>query len=675
MAHSEDQPDAKHDRALSLPQLQSLMKKDPEAYTAEFDQQWSHFESMMEIFKLKPQKPHSSFSEQVMFLSHVAPSFPSKAAKLPDLVIGALSEHDEVMHPTMRQALVQALILLRNRDVFPCIQALPLYFKLFRLQDKVLRKMIFTHVTKDIAQMHTKSKNQKRTTELVDFFFSRLKETDVEVARRSCAVFICLYRQNIWKAAREVNLMSAGLMHSDLKIAAALAHLFLGNKTKGLEGILDESDDELEDKEALEDAMRGVIVGSKKTGNRVKRVGRAKKSAKKVIHKQRKKDSDNAVISYVAIDMLHDPQTLAERLHQRVAKGSEPFAFRLLLLHLVARIVGRNQLELLNLYPFMMKYFQPNQKEVTKLLACFVEACHSQVPPNELRPTVLRIIHTFVNDAQASEVIEVGLNTIREVCVRAVNILEEDELADLVSFRRNKHKGVAMAARSLINAYREIHPQLLHRSLRGKEASMALSKDEVREPVFGTGQTNEHIEGLELLLKNDGEKKADSSKQLMTEQVISTEELRKLRKLKLQRSIEMQLGRKRKAVKIESNSSSESDSEAEESDGERGLAGRLPDAISGDQLKGTKAKPRTKQARVESAKSGFDFKEKIRDKVKARKGGKNNKEQARQKPQMMAVQSKKAKMKRNFGAKEKVRNLKKHISTLRTKCKTKRRRS
>eukprot|EP00438_Fugacium_kawagutii_P009765 Skav218786 [mRNA] locus=scaffold1140:13124:18327:- [translate_table: standard] len=86
------------------------------AYGPEFDQQWSHFDSQMEMFKLKPQKPSSSFSEQVMFLAHVAPSFPDKAKALPDLLIGALSDHFEVMHSSMRSTLVQALILLRNRD-------------------------------------------------------------------------------------------------------------------------------------------------------------------------------------------------------------------------------------------------------------------------------------------------------------------------------------------------------------------------------------------------------------------------------------------------------------------------------------------------------------------------------------------------------------------------------
>ncbi|CAK0906527.1 unnamed protein product [Prorocentrum cordatum] len=262
----EDAEPEKQERALSLPSLQNLMKRDPEAYSLEFDQQWSHFTSMMELWKLKPQKPHSAFSEQVMFLAHVAPSFPAKAAALPGVLIDSLGEHAEVMHPQMRQTLVQALVLLRNRNQFPCMRTLPVYFKLFRVQDKSLRHMIFAHIVKDMVASCKQSRNQKTSSELRDFFYGQLKESDVEVARRACAVFISLYRQNVWRDTVVVNLMSSGLLHPDVKCAAALAHLFLGNRTKGLEGILEESDDE-DEADVAEAAVRG-IVGAKKTGNR-----------------------------------------------------------------------------------------------------------------------------------------------------------------------------------------------------------------------------------------------------------------------------------------------------------------------------------------------------------------------------------------------------------------------
>lgn len=352
------------------------------------------------------------------------------------------------------------------------------------------------------------------------------------------------------------------------------------------------------------------------------------------------------------------------------------------MLHLVSRLVGRHQLHLLNLYPFILKYLVPTQQEVTKFLAALVEACHHQVPPDELRPIVLHIIKYFVTEAQAPEVMEVGLNAIREIAARTVNILNEDELADLANFRKFKHKGVTMAARSLINAYRELHPQLLHRSLRGKEATMALSRGEVHEKQFGELQASETIEGLELLAaKASGLSKVAAkdgplakevaereAQQMMSSQVLSSDDFKQLRKLRLQKSIEMQLGRKRKHEELSSSSDSEgSDSgSGEENDDERGLAGRLPDQMSGDMLKATPKKGRTKAERLARVKAGrTDFKEKILERAKSRKGGKTNKEQARNKPLFMTLRSEAVQKKKARTAKDRLHTLRSHIKTLR----------
>lgn len=668
-------------RVMSLQQLQNLMKREPEAYGPEFQQQWSHFESMLEIFKQRPQKPHNSFNEQVMFLAHVSPSFKDKGTALPGVLISALSDHFEVMHHEVRQTLVQALIMLRNRDQFPCIRTLPLYFKLFALQDKNLRKMIFTHVVRDIAAINLKHKNQKVNTELRDFFFARLKDGEVEVARRACACFVSLFRQDVWRDNHVINLMSAGLLHPDVKIAAALAHLFLGNKTKGLEGILEESDEE-EEKKDNDDVVQEAIGRCKKarkTARRQKQLERAKKTAKKLTTKRRKADGFSLGVSYVAIDLLNDPQTLSERLLQRISKTGEPYMFRLLILHLISRVVGRHQAHVPNLYAFMVRYIVPTQAEVAKVLACLVEASHALVSPEELRPVVIHIMKTFVSEAMAPEVMEVGLNTIREVCVRAVNILNEDELADLCQFRTYKHKGVQNAAKGLINVYRELHPQLLHRSLRGKEATMALSRGEIAAPEYGSLTTAQCIEGIDLLLKrrdkSAGEAAASEEKkaEMMTEHVMSSDEFRKMRKLRMQRAVDIKVGRKRKADEMSSSSSSSSEDEDEEPDpdkDEEGMPGRLPGAVAGTDLKGKPKKLRTKEGRMESIKAGrTDFKAEMIKKRKARPGGKTNAEKLRNKPLFMSMQSHHVRLKSGQTARQKVGNLKKHMQTLKRESK------
>lgn len=55
----------------NLPQLQNLVKRDPESYKDDFLQQYQFFKNTLEIFKLSPDKESKSLDELVMFLAQV----------------------------------------------------------------------------------------------------------------------------------------------------------------------------------------------------------------------------------------------------------------------------------------------------------------------------------------------------------------------------------------------------------------------------------------------------------------------------------------------------------------------------------------------------------------------------------------------------------------------------
>lgn len=55
----------------NLPQLQNLIKRDPESYNEEFMQQFRHFLSIMEIFSLTPDEPNKHLEELIMFIAQV----------------------------------------------------------------------------------------------------------------------------------------------------------------------------------------------------------------------------------------------------------------------------------------------------------------------------------------------------------------------------------------------------------------------------------------------------------------------------------------------------------------------------------------------------------------------------------------------------------------------------
>ena len=70
----------------NLPQLQNLIKRDPQGYKDEFLQQWNHYQSTRKIFAMSPDGQSSSaqsFREMVTFISQVC-AF--KGAALPKLI-------------------------------------------------------------------------------------------------------------------------------------------------------------------------------------------------------------------------------------------------------------------------------------------------------------------------------------------------------------------------------------------------------------------------------------------------------------------------------------------------------------------------------------------------------------------------------------------------------------
>jgi protein SDA1 len=56
----------------NLPQLQNLIKRDPEAYKEEFLQQWNHYNSIRRIFATNPDEQATHFRELVAFISQVS---------------------------------------------------------------------------------------------------------------------------------------------------------------------------------------------------------------------------------------------------------------------------------------------------------------------------------------------------------------------------------------------------------------------------------------------------------------------------------------------------------------------------------------------------------------------------------------------------------------------------
>jgi len=209
--------------------------------------------------------------------------------------------------------------------------------------------------------------------------------------------------------------------------------------------------------------------------------------------------------------------------------SNERFEVKLLHQDLLSRLIGLHQLLLLNFYPYLQRYLQPHQRQVTKILLYVAQASHEFVPPDILQSICKTIANNFITERNSGEVMAVGfvfilrqifflelnfflfsLNTIREICSKCYLAMDEDLLHDLSKYKSYKDKSVSASARSLIQLFREKNPQILERKDRGKPTEF--QRDLI---PLNYGQTNakSYLEGAEILQEDidDQQKMSDET--------------------------------------------------------------------------------------------------------------------------------------------------------------------
>jgi len=103
-----------------------------------------------------------------------------------------------------------------------------------------------------------------------------------------------------------------------------------------------------------------------------------------------------------------------------------------------------------------------------------------------------------MGERNSGEVMAIGLNSIREITKRCPLAIDEPLLRDLAEYKSYKEKSVMMAARSLIQLYRTIHPELLHKKDRGRptEANAEILATGLK---YGEENAKDFVAGAEAL--------------------------------------------------------------------------------------------------------------------------------------------------------------------------------
>lgn len=471
----------------NLPQLQNLIKRDPQSYIEEFQQQYRHYQSNVQIFKLQPDKPYKELADLVMFLAQVAHCYLQQLSTFPQELTDLLLSHHTVLESDLRMTFCKALILLRNKDLINPTGLLELFFELLRCHDKLLRKTLYTHIVADIKNINAKHKNNKVNTMLQNFMYTMLRDSNPIAAKISLDVMVELYKRNIWNDAKTVNVITTACFSKVTKILVAGMKFFLGKD----EDEKNESGSESEEEgPSARDLMVRYSTG-KKTTKAKKKMEKAMKVLKK--HKKKKKVE---VFNFSAIHLIHDPQDFAEKLLKQLEDSKERFEVKIMMMDLISRLVGIHELFLFNYYPFVQRFIQPHQREVTKVLLCAAQSSHQLVPPEIIQPVIMTIANNFVTERNSGEVMTVGLNAIKEVAARCPLAITEDLLQDLAQYKTHKDKNVMMSARGLIQLFRSLNPQMLHKRDRGRPTESSV---EARIQDYGELEAKDYIPGAEVL--------------------------------------------------------------------------------------------------------------------------------------------------------------------------------
>jgi len=468
------------------------------------------------------------------------------------------------LHKDIRKSCVSALILMRNKGQLPPLRLLQLFFRIMAIvPDKSLREQLYRHIVNDVRNINAKGKRDDVVNRRVQGFLHRIvsytvpsdgtgggqptrpNETTDEAttlaARRAVMLTRELYRRKVWTDQRAVAILASGCQSSISAVASSSMRFFLGVEDRMATDKKQEEDETWEGVQQVD-----MHQHSKKTSKKKRVVGRKLKAREKEQKKrelEEEMDPEGASVSrcvdkggiersrklYPAIQLLRDPQGLAESILRRLVRttGYPSFEVKILAMNFVTRLVGNHELILLPLYPFLRKYMGGHQRDVTGVLAYVVQACHQTVPPEEVHGLLKTIVHEFVTERCSGEQIAVGINACRAICARvpcalvpddnegsmeedgsggaAVSMDVEAFVRDLAGYVKHRDRSVAIAGKGWLNMVRESFPSLLAGKDRGKAGS-ALHKAGERPMKYGETHVTIGLEGAELLAEYESKK-------------------------------------------------------------------------------------------------------------------------------------------------------------------------
>ncbi len=413
-------------------------------------------------------------------------------------------------------------------------RVLPLFFKLLRCQDKILRRKLHDSIISDLTKINLAHKNNSVNKTLQNFCIENmLNDPNKKAARKTLNIMIILYKKKIWNDSKTINAIAQTCTSNDPKIAYASCQFFLSE--------YEEAEQDSSDEEELDELKsRYKLLGkanNKKTKTRKNKI----KNLMKAIERREKRRSNISVSKdFMPIDLLNDPTNFAEKIYSKLKNLKENFKLKLAFMRLIGRVIGRHKLYISNFYSYMLSHLSSNQTELSVIFAALIEACHDLVPPGDLDPIIYKLYDNFISETLPAPLITIGLNTLREIIERSPYVLKKEYITEVELLKEFKNKSVANAARSLINCIKEINSNVLNIYDSTKE----------KEIIYGQSKVSDSIEGIDLLKKHEN---LPEDYKMEYDVLLDDMQLKKLRVLRMKYSAEKVQNRKLNLSKGEIN--------------------------------------------------------------------------------------------------------------------------
>ena len=497
---------------IDLDRLQTMIKHDHFAYREEFFQQLNHYNALYQVLLQNPQSNITLLSKLVLFISNVVCFYNDVADQFSRDILHLLKDFPTTLNPSFLLTLCKCIVILRNNKVVDMGIMVEHFLRLFSIQNKSLRKLIFTQLIFQIRKASVSSSAQ--FTSIQNVFFAQFSEDDKLKQFLISEVTIELFHNNTWKNGKSVLLLQSAVLSKVRKISVNAVRFFIRPVYSDASD-QSSSEDELPEVDNLKNRKRKNMNLSKKN-----------------------KKHKNPETSFYAIDLVRDPFEFTTKLMRRVESKYDKFDDLLEKMALMGLLIWTHKLVIPQYFTFLQRYLKPHQPQVSRILTYLSQAAHSEIEASVLYPSVQTIISNFITDRNTPEAITVGINTIREIALKCSGIFTPDLLHDLTQYRKYKNKNVVMAARSLLQLFRYRDPELLLKKDRGKPDEHG---DVITQMGSFSGRTNDFVPGI-LLLESDAdvgekvsltsEKRLENARTISQTRILSQSEHETIRRKK-----------------------------------------------------------------------------------------------------------------------------------------------